>query len=253
MPLSLPLSAPTECPNLSALTNVKDAMSNAVSGADEEVATLTEDAIKRALGLSTSDAQALDYATCSFDPLGRVWRGLNDERGSGSGDDSGATTEAQLLRSFMQVQVQIMTVTSHIATVVGFSSDEAYVTAANAVVAEAAKQIHAANVQDSRRRLLDQLEEDSPDPDIVAIFTAMVEAAANDTQASSRSSQPYKPKPKPKPDPKRKSLSISTALTRSRSTSLRPWSLPFLTRPLGPSSSPQTRRRRSTTVTRHRR
>ena len=155
MPLPLPLSAPTECPNLSALTNVKDAMSNAMSGADEEVATLTEDAIKRALGLSTSDAQALDFATCSFDPLRRVWRGLSDERGSGDG--SGATTEAQLLRRFMQVQVQIITVINHIATVVGFSSDEAYVTAGNAVVAEAAKQIQeaaATNVQESRRRLL---------------------------------------------------------------------------------------------------
>ena len=52
MPLPLPLSAPTECPNLSALTNVKDAMSNAMSGADEEVATLTEDAIKRVLLVS---------------------------------------------------------------------------------------------------------------------------------------------------------------------------------------------------------
>ena len=57
----------------------------------------------------------------------------------------------------MQVQVQIITVTNHIATVVGFSSDEAYVMAANAVVAEAAKQIQeaaATNVQESRRRLL---------------------------------------------------------------------------------------------------
>ena len=178
MPLSLPLSAPTECPVLSALTNIKDAMSD-VDDVDNQEATLTEEAIKGILGLSTSDAAALSFTTCSFNPLERVWSGLNDERGSGSGDDSGATTEAQLLKRFMKVQVQIITITDRIATVVGFSSNEAYVMAANAVVGEAARQIleAATSVQGSRRTLREvSLELDT---------ISMVKAAATDTQVSS--------------------------------------------------------------------
>ena len=180
--MSLPLSAPTECPVLSALTNIKDAMSN-VGNLE---ATLTEEAIKAILGLSTSDAAALSFTTCSFNPLERVWSGLDDERGSGSEDDAGATTEAQLLKRFMKVQVQIITVTDHIATVVGFSSDEAYVTAANAVVAEAARQIQeaATTVQGSRRTLLEVSLEFDTEP--------MVKAAATDTQVSS-SPPPFEP------------------------------------------------------------
>ena len=48
----------------------------------------------------TLPLQALGFTTCSFDPLERVWSGLlDDERGSRGGDDTGATTEAQLLQS----------------------------------------------------------------------------------------------------------------------------------------------------------
>jgi hypothetical protein len=222
MPLSLPLSAPTGCPVLSALTNIKNAMSVMLPIDVDD-----EEAIKNVLGLSTSDAKELSFTTCSFNPLERVWSGLDDERGSGSGDDTGATTEAQLLKRFMKVQVQIITVTDHIATVVGFASDEMYVTAANAVVVEAGKQIFeaATNVQGSRRKLQSSLLE---------FDTAlMVAAAAIDTQVSSNPSlgtppSPLlenpnpdpnpDPKPKPNPNPKPNQVSLSPALASTLAT-----------------------------------
>jgi len=182
MELIMTLSAPADCPIISPLTNIKSIM-DMHSSTDATVS--SEEAFKNVLGLSDSDAEALSFETCTFNPLDQLWSGVGGGVGGGvgSGDDGsgddGTTSNSQLLSRFQQVQMQVVVATAHIATVVGFASEANYSTAAEAVVTEAAKQIQAdaaaTAVQGSRRKLVIMTS-------MVIDTASMVVAAATATQ-----------------------------------------------------------------------
>ena len=189
LPLSMPLRSPVGCEVTSLLSDLKYTLGKTYTadGMPEAAAAAAADgAIANALGLTDEPG----FDVCTFDPLAQLWGAQFGaaRRLLGAGHHLellgvGRRLEeaTEVLSAYLQLNLQLVTLVSGVASVTGFEGATAYASSADAVLGSVAAQLieHSAEVASGTASAGDSVQIDT-----VALVTA-AEAAAGVTLGAS--------------------------------------------------------------------